>query len=125
VLVVGGLLDTAHARAHIEVEDALGRSAEEVATALIDEFNPLGFELELVKGINVGGELGVMVDNVPGQDLNRRLFVVHNGRLYSFLFAPADAERPEILTQMEELYETVIGSFTFIAPTAPTGLPRP
>ncbi|MBX2998515.1 MAG: hypothetical protein KF893_08410 [Caldilineaceae bacterium] len=122
VLVMDGLLDAAHA--HINVEDALGRTAEEVATALVDEFNPLGFELEISQ-VNVANETGFMVDNVPGQDLNRQLFVVHNGRLYSFLFAPADVERAEVQAQMEDLYTTVIDSFTFIAPTAPTGLPRP
>jgi hypothetical protein len=91
----------------------------------VNEFNALGFALELSEGIDVGGELGVVVDNVPGQDVNRQLFVVHNGRLYTFLFAPADDERPEMLAQMEDLYETVVDSFTFIAPAAPTGLPRP
>lgn len=123
VLVVGGLLDAEHARAHIEVEEALGRTAEEVAMAVAEEFKNMGIDVEVSFGISVGGEGGWQLDNVPGQDVNRQVFAVHAGRLYRFLFAPADSERPEVYAQMATLYETLIHSFTFIPPTAPTGIP--
>jgi hypothetical protein len=105
------------------VEDAHGRTAEEAATALVEEFE--GFDHSVSFGVMVGGEGGFIVDNVPGQEINRQVFMVHNGRLYKFLFAPADPGRGQAYKQMETLYDTVINSFTFISPSAPTGLPVP
>jgi hypothetical protein len=121
LLVGPDKLDPDHPRAYIEVEDALGRTAEEVAVAVAEEFEAIGAEASF--GVLVGGAGGWQVDNVPGQDLTRHVYVVFDGRLYRFIFAPADPERPESYTEMEELYKRVIHSFTFIAPTAPAGIP--
>ena len=36
----------------------------------------------------VDGGPAAVVDGLPGQDINRRLVVVYDGRLYSLMFTP-------------------------------------
>jgi hypothetical protein len=114
--------DPEHPRLSIEVEDALGRTTAEVATAVAEEYADAGASASF--GVLVGGGDGWQVDNVPGQDVGRHVYVVFDGRLYRFIFTPADPERPESYAQMEELYKRVINSFSFFPPTAPTGITR-
>ena len=55
-----------------------------------------------------------MLDNLPGQDLNRRMVLLHGGRLCSFFFAPLGDPGSETRTQAESLYQHVVASFRFI-----------
>lgn len=62
----------------------------------------------------VGGEQAVVLNNLPGQDINRRVYVVHNGVLYVFMFYPLDPNNAAQGQAMEPLYQTVISSFHFL-----------
>jgi hypothetical protein len=114
VLVVGSLLNVEQPRAYIEVQDAAGRSAEQVADELTTDFDPVLFNIQR-SSTTIGGEQAVVLDNMPGQDINRQVVFVHSGRVYKLTFAPASADYGEIYARMESLYTVVINSFKFLA----------
>lgn len=110
LLLVGGLLDAEHARVHINVVPAEGRTAESAADQLVAENE--GFELVRSEAM-VAGQPAVVLDNVPGQDINRRVFFVQDDRLFTLYFSPADPA-VEAFADMESLYQDILSSFTFI-----------
>lgn len=97
-------------RLFIKVDEAGGKDVQQIADELRAEFP--GFDIPAtVMGID--GEQAIVLDKLPGQDLNRRLLIVHEGRLYSLMFVPDDAEKVEAHQQMKRLYATVINTFHF------------
>jgi hypothetical protein len=66
--------------------------------------------------ITIDGEPAVVLDHLPGQDLNRRVFLVHEGRFYHLFFTPVDPSQPEVYQRMEDFYRTIIDSFRFVSP---------
>ena len=106
-------------RLSIQVEAAAGRNLAEVARQMEADYVPAGFSVE--RGtITVDGVEAVMLDNLPGQDLNRRVAFVQNGRLYSLFFAPVGDEGSDVRRQAERLYRQVLDSFRFLEATAST-----
>jgi len=110
-LVRGSLMNHTDPRVSIEVSDAAGRALEEIGDAVAAEF-AAGFDI-LREQATVGGEPALVLDNLPGQDFNRRVLVIHDGRLYSFFFAPL-GEAGEASAAFEAFYQGVIASFRFI-----------
>jgi hypothetical protein len=104
-------------RLSIQVEDAAGRSLADVARQIEADYAPPGFTVER-GAITVDGIEAVLFDNLPGQDLNRRVAFIHNGRLYSLFFVPLGDEGSEARRQAELLYQQVMGSFRFLDSTA-------
>jgi hypothetical protein len=100
----------------IDVSDAQGRTAEDVA----DE------ELSYVAGLNpprytvmLGGEEAVVLDGMPGQNLVRRVYIVHAGRLIIPTFSPYGSDNAFATSQMEALYAAVTSSWVWISSGAP------
>ncbi len=116
VLFMGSLLDVAHPKVFIEVQDAAGRTAEQIADELATEVQGSmpGYNVERSFGLSVGHEPAWVLENMPGQEVSRQVIVVHNGQLYKLTFVPADEQTGELYTQMESLYTTVVNSFRFL-----------
>ncbi len=108
---VGSLLDVEHPRAIIRIQEAGGATTTEAADELQAAFE--GFDVAR-STVMIGGEEAVVLDNLPGQDINRRLVVVHNNRMYDMMFIPVGESYGEISEQMEILYSTIVDSFTFL-----------
>lgn len=101
-------------RAIIDVTPATGRTAAQLADALLADLT--GFEITRTT-IELDGSPAEVLDQMPGQDLNRRVIAVANDRAYSLMFMPlAPAEATAATAQMEELYAGVIDSFRFLTP---------
>jgi hypothetical protein len=112
-IVVDSIMNHVDPRASIAVEAAQGRTVDAVAAqALADYGLPAG--MNNPQPITVAGESAIMIDNLPGQDLNRRLFVIHGDQLYSFFFAPIGEEGTAVREQAEVLYTTIVDSFRFL-----------
>ena len=60
------------------------------------------------------GQQAYILGRLPGQDLNRQVFIVDNGILYHLTFVPDDPARGEDYQQMEALYAAIIGSLRFL-----------
>ena len=99
----------------IETEAVEGRTAAQVAEAQISSAGA-GFNITR-QDLELGGEEAVMVDGLPGPDPWRKMFVVHDNRLYTLTFQPWQPV-PEGNGQrnlLEDLYTLVVDSFHFLA----------
>jgi hypothetical protein len=92
----------------LEVSDSQNRSAEDVADQ----------ELSYVAGLNpgrwtvtLGGEQALVMDGMPGQNLVRRLYIVHQQSLYILTFSPTHSENKAAGEQMEALYAAITNSW--------------
>lgn len=108
LLVIGGLLNASDPRVHIHVEPAAGRTAEAAAAQIVAD----NADFDIVRSeAQVAGQPAVVLDKLPGQDINRRVYFVAQDRLYSFYFAPADPA-VDSFAGMESLYMEILSSFT-------------
>jgi hypothetical protein len=117
-------LNVEQPRASIEVRDAAGSSAAQEAEKLVADAEVAvpGFQPKR-RTVTTGGEPAVVLDGMPGQDINRQVVMVHDGRLYHLTFAPLDDTNAERSARLEELYTTVMGSFAFLPAPGPTVTP--
>ncbi len=113
VISVGSLLNVEQPRVYIEVREATGHTAAQVADELMTEFT-VGFDVKRTS-VMIDGEEAVVLDNVPGQDINRLVIVVHDDRLYKLTFVPMGEEYGKVYALMEDLYATIINSFRFLS----------
>lgn len=97
----------------IQVEAANERTAAQVAEAAITAAGT-GFNIAKSE-ILINGAQAVVVDGIPEQDSNRKVFAVSNDRLYTLTFQPwypsTDASQ---LTPLEGLYTTIINTLHFM-----------
>lgn len=94
----------------LEISDSYDRTAEKIA----DE------EMTFASGVDVGrwnlmldGEQAVVLDGMPGQDFQRRVYVVHQQTLYVLAFMPTRSENQVVDEQMETLYDAITNSWTW------------
>jgi hypothetical protein len=111
ILVIGGLLNAGDPRVHIRVTEAEGETAESAADRIVKDFPDFTLERTTT---SVAGEPAVVLDKVPGQEINRRVLFVRGGLLYELMFMPADPAVGEAFRGMNALQEQVLGSFTFL-----------
>lgn len=112
---VDSLQDVAHARLFITVEDAGGRSLDEVTAdkeAEVETALP-GFDVMWSFGYMLDGVPANQFDQVPGQDLSRQVVLVHDGRFYTLTFIPDDPDA-DANVDMQALYDLVLDSFSFL-----------
>jgi len=108
-----GAGDTA-GRLSLEISDSYNRTVERIANEdMTYAVAQQGVPLENLGRwtITVGGEQAVVLDGMPGQDLQRRVYVVHEQTLYILAFSPTRSENKAIGDQMEALYTAVINSW--------------
>lgn len=108
VIVVGGLLNAGDPRVMINVTASSGRTAADHADEIVAGFE--GFEIARSE-TTVAGESAVVLDNVPGQDINRRVIFTHEDRLYDLYISPID---PADTNPIDSFAEGILQSFTFI-----------
>jgi uncharacterized protein YraI len=122
-IVRGSVMNHVDPRVAITAGDASGRTLAQLVDQLEAEYAPAGMNVER-GSITVGGVEAVLLDNLPGQDLNRRVVLIHNGRLYIFFFTPLGEPGPARI-QMETFYQQILDSFRFLDETVPTPTPDP
>jgi len=98
---------------YIQVQDAAGRTAAQIADEAIATVDP-GFDIIRTE-IEVDGGQAIVLDGLPGQDSNRMVMIVRNDRLYTLIFMPWYPGTGQI-TPLEHLYETIMGSIHFLPP---------
>jgi len=95
----------------IEVSGAEGRSAGQVADALVAEFTELTIPRST---LTIAGEEVAVLDNYPGVDILRLVLIVHDDRLYRLTFMRGFEAGSEDMARADVLYTTLIDSFTFL-----------
>jgi len=100
----------------LEISDSNNRTAEEVAdedmTYAVDH---AGVPLENLGRwtVTLGGEEAMVLDGMPGQELQRRVYIVRQQTLYVLAFWPARSENKAASDQMEALYQAVTSSWAW------------
>ena len=106
------VLNVSEPSVSIKVQPANGITVDQAADQFLAvyTFPESGLVLE---SLTIGGEAAIMLDKLPGQSINRQVFVLHNDTLYQLSFMPMDENPPEVYAQAEALYDTVTQSFNF------------
>jgi hypothetical protein len=114
MLYVGSPLNFEQARAYIEIQEAAGLTAAQIADKLEADVQAAipGFAIKR-STLKLDGQEAVVLDNLPGQEISRQVIVVHNAQVYKLTFMPADKAVEDAYQQMESLYATVTDSFSF------------
>lgn len=100
-------------RGSLTVEQTFDQTAEWYANQAKEENANLG--IAITPSVQVlDGQQAYILGRLPGQDLNRQVFIVNNGLLYHLTFRPDDPAAGEDYQQMENLYTAVIGSLRFL-----------
>jgi len=99
----------------IDATDAGGRTAQEIAD---EEVNAFGLS-PLRSTVKLGGEDALVYEGMPGQDLIRKVYIVHNGLLYTLNFMPYASDNPTANAQTETLFATVIPSWIWMSSGVP------
>jgi hypothetical protein len=86
----------------VKVTPANGQSLDEAIAGYTEVQEDFGLEME---DVELAGETAVQINNMPGQNISRALFTVHDDQLYQLTLVPAGADR---------LYGQVIDTFQFL-----------
>lgn len=116
--IMGPNISEAHGGAlfWLDISDSYDRTAERIA---LEEMNMAvtqqGVPPENLNRwtITLDGEQAVVLDGMPGQDLTRRVYAVHQQTLYILVFTPTLSENKVASDQMETLYEAITTSWTW------------
>ena len=110
-LYVRSLLNTEAPLASFSFEPADGRSLDAVTAQRLTD---VAFPDTEAQPITLGGEPAVTLDNLPGQDTNRRVVATHEGNVMDMIVARIGADYGEVGSQAEALYDMITGSLQFI-----------
>jgi len=106
----------------LEISDSDNRTAEVIADQEVT-FSP-GLDLDRWT-VTLDGEHAVVLDGMPGQELQRRVYVVHQQNLYMLGFWPVRSENQAASDQMEALYAAVTSSWAWSPCSADGFTPTP
>jgi hypothetical protein len=114
ILYIGSQLNFEQAHAYIDVQEAGSLTATQTADKLEADVQAAipGFAI-MRSTLTLDGQEAVVLDNLPGQEISRQVIVVHKTQVYKLTFMPADKTMGDAYQQMESLYATVTGSFSF------------
>ena len=94
----------------LEISDAYDRTAEVIA----DQDVALAGNVDVKRStLTVGGEQAVVLDGMPGQDPQRRVYVVHQQKLYVLAFMPTLSANKALNDQIEALFSSVTTSWAW------------
>jgi hypothetical protein len=110
VFFIGSLLNVQNPRLSVKVAEFEGQSLEQAVATYLSDFE--GVQI-IGTDLIVGNEPAIRLDGVPGQDMQRVVLIVRDGRLYQLTFSPEGASSTNVQSVLEKLYETVIDSFEF------------
>ena len=100
-------------RAFLTVELTFDQDAGWYASRMKEDNLNLGTDIS--SSVNdIGGQQAYILGRLPGQDLNRQVFIVVRGILYHLTFVPDDSQAGEAYQQMETLYTAIIDSLRFL-----------
>jgi len=94
----------------LEKSDAYDRTVDVIAD---QDMTAAGLSSVGRSFVTLDGEDAVVLDGMPGQDFQRRVYVVHNQTLYVLAFMPTRSENKEASDQLESLYAAIINSWTW------------
>lgn len=111
----GGCLEPLSGSVSVQATGAAeGRSASQVAADIIGFYHPSDQALVEQHSLTLAGVPAVELLYLPGQRFFREIVAVQDGRIYVLDFMPMGEEYGQAATDMQLLYEMVLGSFNFL-----------
>jgi hypothetical protein len=96
-------------------EPANGRSLEEVTAQRLNDYAfQYGFPDSQAQAITLGSEPASMLDNLPGQDTNRRIVTIHDDQVIDIVIDHIGENYGAAGEQAEVAYSMITSSFQFI-----------
>ena len=112
MLVKRSVLNVSKPSVNIKVQPSGELTLEQAADQIAQDYAIPGTE-PIRESLTMDGEAAIMLGGLSGQDPNRQVVVQHNDQLYHLFFIEFNKSAPEVYTQFETLYNTVIQSFNF------------
>lgn len=109
-IVQESLLNVGKPRADINVMPSTNLTMEAVVAELLASYP--GAEIEKTEMV-IDNEPAIVLNGVPGQAINRIVYVKHQESLFKLNFTPADSQAGDAYKEMEVLYQTVVESLNF------------
>ncbi len=109
-IVQESLLNIGKPRADINVMPSTTLTMEAVVAELLASYP--GAEIEKTEMV-IDNEPAIVLNGVPGQAINRIVYVKHQESLFKLNFTPADSQAGDAYKEMEVLYQTVVESLNF------------
>lgn len=110
----GGSLEPLVGAVSIQVPGpAEGRSASQLADEAVAFYASAEQAAIERRPLELDGVPAVELNNLPGQRTYRQIIAVWNNRIYLLDFTPLGAEYGQAAADMQQLYESVLGSFNF------------
>jgi hypothetical protein len=103
----------------VDTVEAQGRTARDAADEMLNAFQGLSVGESTVL---LGGEEALVLDGMPGQDLTRMVFIVHNDKLLTLTFGPLGSDNAEANAQMQALFDMTTATWTWISSGVPCGV---
>jgi len=110
-LYVRSLLNTGAPIASIDVYPAEGRTLQDIIAPYVPDVD---LTTALFQTVDLGAVKGTVLNNLPGQDINRRVIAFYEDRVIDIMIARIGEEYGDVGIQAEALYSTITGSFQFI-----------
>lgn len=104
-IVKGDLLNVTDPRLNIAVIPAEGRSAEAYSGEILAVITGIDIQTSAAE---ISGQPAVVIDNMPGQDINRRVIVAYSDSIYDLTFTPMSS------AAIEDFYNTIINNFVLL-----------
>lgn len=109
----GDMMNVMDARIDINVEPAQGATAQMAADARVTILHQdLPDWVVDTEEITLGGEPAFELRALPGQNLQRVLYVAHNDQLFSLVLTPDDAN-VSAYADLQMLYDALLSTFAF------------
>jgi hypothetical protein len=89
-------------------------SLQTVVDEYLTEFSPLPTPPIAIQETTLGGAPALQLEVVPGREGSRDVWAIHDARLYHLMFMPSVRDFPQAQAEVEQLFTTVMGSFTFL-----------
>ena len=116
---VGAILNAQDSRLHVQVAEAGGRTADEVAQERLTEIKASLPDLELaVQSATLAGRPAALLDGMPAQEFTRQIMVVHGDRVFTLVFMPDAPALGDPYQRMLALYELAVATFRFTQPAS-------
>lgn len=112
VLFKGSLLNVDDPKVLIERVESRGLSAAQLADEFASQFPE--FNISKTTDLQFDGLDAVVLDNVPGQDLSRVMFIVYGDTAYQFRFIPSDPNNEDVYREMKQLFRIISSSLRII-----------
>ncbi len=112
-LYVTSILNTEAPLAIVNSEPANGRTLEEITAQRLADY---AFPGTTAEPFTLGGAPASLLNDLPGQDINRRVIALHGDTAYDLVIYRTSPDYGAVADEAAVLFETITASWAFATP---------